>query len=140
MWRLLSKVLAMEQRDFMSLLAQPIFFLNERFIASRIFVCFWRSHHYLVPVTRYVLSCTFIYCLNNCASMWRRNLVPNLLLYCIFIVFLFKVHCATSRKVAVSIPVGAIRIFHCHNPSGRPMTVGSTQPLTEMSTRNTSWG
>jgi hypothetical protein len=26
-----------------------------------------------------------------------------------------------------------------HNPSGRTMALGSTQPLTEMSTRNISW-
>jgi len=34
-----------------------------------------------------------------------------------------------------SIPDGVIGIFHCHNPSGRTMALGSTQPLTEMSTR-----
>ena len=45
-----------------------------------------------------------------------------------------------SRKVAGSIPDGAIGIFHWHNPSGRTMALGSTQPLTEMSTRNISWG
>jgi hypothetical protein len=28
----------------------------------------------------------------------------------------------------------------CHNPSGRTMALGLTQPLTEMSTRNISWG
>jgi hypothetical protein len=33
-----------------------------------------------------------------------------------------------------------VRIFHWHNPSGRTMAPGSTQPLTEMSTRNVSWG
>ena len=49
-------------------------------------------------------------------------------------------HCATSRKVAGSIPDGVIGIFHWHNPSGRTMTLGSTQPLTQMSTRNISWG
>ena len=27
-----------------------------------------------------------------------------------------------------------------HNPSGRIVALGSTQPLTEMSTRNISWG
>ena len=27
----------------------------------------------------------------------------------------------------------------CHNPSGRTMALGLTQPLTEMSTRNISW-
>jgi len=30
--------------------------------------------------------------------------------------------------------------FHRHNPSGRTMALGSTQPLTKMSTRNISWG
>ena len=49
-------------------------------------------------------------------------------------------HCATSRKVACSIPHSVIGIFHWHNPSSRTMALGSTQPLTEMSTRNTSWG
>ena len=49
-------------------------------------------------------------------------------------------HCAKSLKVAGSIPDGVVRIFHWHNPSGRTMALGSTQPLTEMSTRNISWG
>jgi len=49
-------------------------------------------------------------------------------------------HCSTSRKVAGSIPDGVIGIFHRHNPSGRTMALGLTQPLTEMSTRNISWG
>jgi len=31
-------------------------------------------------------------------------------------------------------------IFHWHNPSGRTMALGLTQPLTEMTTRNISWG
>jgi hypothetical protein len=48
--------------------------------------------------------------------------------------------CATSRKVAVSIPNGFTRIFYWLNPSDRTMTPGSTQPLTEISTRNVSWG
>ena len=42
-------------------------------------------------------------------------------------------HCATSQKVAGSIPDGIIGIFHWHNPSSRTMALGSTQPLTEMS-------
>jgi hypothetical protein len=49
-------------------------------------------------------------------------------------------HCATSRKVTCSIPDGATGIFHWHNPSGRTMALGLSQPLTEMSTRNISWG
>jgi hypothetical protein len=49
-------------------------------------------------------------------------------------------HCATSHKVTGSIPDGVTEIFHLHNTSGRTMTLGLTQPLTEMSTRNISWG
>ena len=48
--------------------------------------------------------------------------------------------CATNRKVAGSIPDGVIGIIHRHNPSDRTMALGSTQPLTEMSTRSISWG
>jgi len=49
-------------------------------------------------------------------------------------------HCATSRKVACSIPDGVTGNFHRHNPSGRTLALELTQPLTEMSTRNVSWG
>jgi hypothetical protein len=35
---------------------------------------------------------------------------------------------------------GVSGIFHWHNPFGRTMALGSTQPLREMSTRNISWG
>jgi len=45
-----------------------------------------------------------------------------------------------SRKVAGSIPDGVIGLFHWNNISGRTMVLGSTQPLTEMSTRDVSWG
>jgi hypothetical protein len=48
-------------------------------------------------------------------------------------------HCATGRKVAGSIPDLVIRIFHLLNPSGRTVALGSTQPLTEMSTTGISW-
>jgi len=48
--------------------------------------------------------------------------------------------CTTHQKVAGSIPAGVIGIFHWHNPSNRTMALGSTQPLTEMSTRSISWG
>ena len=41
--------------------------------------------------------------------------------------------CATSRKVTGL-------IFHGHNPSGHSMALGLNEPLTEMSTMNTSWG
>ena len=32
------------------------------------------------------------------------------------------------------------KIFHWHNPSGHTLTLQLTQPLTEISTRNISWG
>jgi hypothetical protein len=53
---------------------------------------------------------------------------------------LFCAHCATNQKIAGSIPDGVTGIFHWHNASGRNMALGLTQPLTEMSTRNTAWG
>jgi len=34
----------------------------------------------------------------------------------------------------------SLDFFYRHNPSGRTMALGSTQSLTEMSTRNVSWG
>jgi hypothetical protein len=45
-------------------------------------------------------------------------------------------HYATSRKVADSNPDEVIGFFNWINPSSRAMALGSTQPLTEMSTRN----
>jgi len=54
--------------------------------------------------------------------------------------YVMNKHYATNRQVAGSIPDGVIGIFQCHNPSGRTMTLGSTQSLTEMSTRCISWG
>jgi hypothetical protein len=47
-------------------------------------------------------------------------------------------HCATSRKVAGSIPDGVIGFLNSPNPSSRTMALGST--LTEKSTRNLSGG
>jgi len=47
---------------------------------------------------------------------------------------------ATSRKVAGSISDYVVGIFHWHNPSGRTIALGLTQPPIEMSTRNISWG
>ena len=49
-------------------------------------------------------------------------------------------HCAANRKVANSISDSFTGIFHWSNISGRTMALGSIQTLTEMSTRNISWG
>jgi hypothetical protein len=49
-------------------------------------------------------------------------------------------YCATNQKVAGSIPDGVMEFFIGINPSDRTKALGSTQPLTEMSTGNISWG
>jgi len=49
-------------------------------------------------------------------------------------------HFAKGRKDASSILDGFIGIFRLLNPGGRTLALGSTQPLTEMSIRNISWG
>jgi hypothetical protein len=48
--------------------------------------------------------------------------------------------CATNWKVVGSIPDRVIGFFIDMNPSDCIMALGSTQPLTEMSTRSISWG
>jgi hypothetical protein len=45
-----------------------------------------------------------------------------------------------SQKVAGSIPDEVTGFFISPNPSSRTMALGSTQPLTEMSTRNLPGG
>jgi hypothetical protein len=49
-------------------------------------------------------------------------------------------HYATNRKAAGSIPDEVIGFFNWPNPSSRTMAMGSTQPLTEMSTKNLPGG
>ena len=39
----------------------------------------------------------------------------------------------------VPFPMVSVEFFSWHNPSGRTMALGSTQPLTEIRTRNISW-
>jgi len=41
-------------------------------------------------------------------------------------------------EVVGSIPDSVIVSFHCHSPSSHTVALGLTQPVTEMSTRNTS--
>jgi hypothetical protein len=49
-------------------------------------------------------------------------------------------YCATNQKVTGSIPNVVMEFFIDINSSDRSMTLGSTQPVTEMSTRCISWG
>jgi hypothetical protein len=41
--------------------------------------------------------------------------------------------------LAGSIPDGVVAVFHCPNPTGRTMALGSAQTLIEMCTGNVSW-
>jgi hypothetical protein len=47
-------------------------------------------------------------------------------------------YCATIQKVAGSIPDGVMESFSDINSADRTMALGSTQPLTEMSTGSAS--
>jgi membrane-bound lytic murein transglycosylase B len=47
-------------------------------------------------------------------------------------------YCATNQKVAGSISDGVMEFFIDINPSDRTMAMGSTQPLTEISTGSIS--
>src|SRR5215475_12309207 len=73
-------------------------------------------------LSRPVMGLLYLYILHDEGTRWRSWLG----------------HCTTNLKVAGSIPDGVNEIFHSHNPSGRTMTLGLTQPLTETSTRNIS--
>jgi len=56
------------------------------------------------------------------------------------LVIIYIISTGSNFKVAGLIPDGVTGFFHWHNPSGRTMALGSTQPLTEMSTRIVFWG
>jgi len=98
----------------------------------------WRTLVDTILNTVFGLNKMQVICLNRKLMKTRTGPSPT---FChLLSTVLLTTHCATSRKIAGSIPDGVIGIFHWHNPSGRTMALGLTQPLTEMSTRNTSWG
>jgi hypothetical protein len=45
-----------------------------------------------------------------------------------------------AGRSRVRVPMRLLDSFNLPNPSSRNMALGSTQPLTEMSTRKDSWG
>jgi hypothetical protein len=86
------------------------------------------------------------HCWRKCSQSWSALQHCDQRNHQFAIAFLIRVwwrswlrYCATSRKFAGSILDG-VGIFHWHNPSGRTVALGLTQILTEMSTRNISWG
>ena len=92
---------------------------------------------YTICPLRLLLCRPGMYCIKTCRGSVIKSSIIN---YWVMRWRGWLRHCATSWKVTGSIPNGVIGIFHWHNPSGRTMALGSTQPLTEMSTRNISWG
>ena len=52
----------------------------------------------------------------------------------------FKITLRYSRKAAGSFRDWVIGIFYWRNPSGHTMVLRSTQPLTDVNTRDVSWG
>jgi hypothetical protein len=61
---------------------------------------------------------------------------------CVFVLFpsCARAYCATSRKVAGSIPDEVTGFFNIPNPYSRNLALGSTQRLKETSTRNLPGG
>jgi hypothetical protein len=49
-------------------------------------------------------------------------------------------HCAANQRSLAQYPMVSSEFFIDINPSGCTMALGSTQSLTQMSTRNISWG
>jgi len=45
-----------------------------------------------------------------------------------------------AQRSQTPFPIVSLEFFHWRNTSGRTMALGSTKPVTEMSTRNISWG
>jgi hypothetical protein len=114
-WRIISSII-IHSNFFHSINFILLIYLT---IFEVYFICIVNIRHYCISV---LFSCILTVLYNNgtAAAQWLR-------------------YCATNRKVAGSIPDGVIGIFHWHNPSDHTMTLGLTQPLTEMSTRSISW-
>ena len=83
----------------------------------------------------FTLSFTYLYCL---ILSFNNKTNPFRILF--FIIRSYGVRGGVVVKALRYKPAGVIGIFQWHNPSGRNMALGSTHPLTEMSTRCISWG
>jgi hypothetical protein len=117
------------------------------YIVNRVFlnVCRWQP-----PARRGATrtECTTLWHFRNC-SIWLILFRPPVLMPRFVIDFVFRKglhwclwlrHCATSCKFAGSIPDGVIGISHWHDPSGRTMALGLTNPQTGMITTGIYWG
>jgi len=81
-----------------------------------------------------------LFCLQDCLYRWHFNRSFHT---CTYGVRGGAVGWGTALQAGrsrVQFPMVSLDFFHWHNPAGRTMALGLTQPLTEMSTRNVSWG
>jgi hypothetical protein len=86
----------------------------------------------------------YIYLYNQYSDHCNRWLITSFGLHRSFIMWFllhsWLKHYPTSRKNVCSFPVEVIEFFNWSNPSSRTMALESTQPLTDMSTRNLPGG
>ena len=101
----------------------------------------WRAFRMYYLIKKHIRHC-MVWAFEGDLKLTKKQFFSNI--FCPYIprtaVAQWLMCCATNRKVAGSIPDGVIGIFHGHNISDRTKALGSTQPLTEMSTRRISWG
>ena len=93
-----------------------------------------------------VFPCFFLGCKANArVILARRGHGPHSSKIVVLLYILFVLYCSMyclcvnvyCHRVTTQLKLTNISY---HNPSGRTMALGSTQPLTEMSTRCISWG
>jgi hypothetical protein len=136
--------------------------LLQAVIFSKIPLLYWSRYIFLRPEGEFFALLTLV-CTSslvgkgNIRPNWTQQLRTITQFHNPGVIFLYKVlyiwrwgarcwwrswliHYATSRKFAGSIPDTVVGLFYWHNPSDHTMALGSNQPLTEMSTRNISWG
>jgi hypothetical protein len=100
--------------------------------------CLWYD---ILKLQSKVGPCGHVKCMTIQQLHLKQQIV--IILGCASYIFwsLHDLHTALQAgRSRVRFPICVIRFFHWHNTSGRTMTLGSTQPLTEMSTRDVSWG
>jgi hypothetical protein len=112
---------------------------------ATLLVATWRTS----PVVVLVRNClSFLLCLSS--SLFSSYVISSILLSSYLLHYFphvwSKVEPKSSIFVVRILIFGEMKrnthtlYFHGHNPSGRTMVLGSTQRLTEMSTKNISWG
>jgi hypothetical protein len=82
------------------------------------------------------INIRYVYDKKTFRCAWEIPFVEWHFIYSFTPLFSWLRHYSTSRNVASSNPDEVIKFFNCSNPFSRIMALGSTQPLTEMSTRN----